>query len=468
MRLSWAIIIFCVFPLTVNGQIDAHYWTHQYGAKGLLLNGAVIASSDDETAIFYNPACMGQGNNLGFVFSFLTPTYSSLRNSNFTGEGSSFSDDDLGFSPGFAAVRLKPFKTDKIILGIASFERLSSDIRFTDRVVLPVDNFDEVFYIGNLDFTRKLSQEWLGFGLSYNINEHLGIGVSQFSIWHSENLDFNFRKEVVLRENPETLVFGWRSKFEYNLSAYAGWITKLGIVWDTHKFKFGATLTTPAYGFPRKTASYAIDDQRLTQAVLDISSNRRDIELSNFKTPVSFGVGMEVAFEDLTVSFSSEYFRSISEYTLFSDTDDPYEGIAENSESTVVNVSTSNNRVINFALGFQSRVDEKLTWLWGLRTDFNQKSSLNLNGVTSYLSSSPSIFHISGGARFTSPKNEISVGIDYGYGRRTGGRQLTDLQDLNIFNFFEFGSESNVTTTAHSVIIFLTYDFLFGRIREVN
>ena len=98
-------------------QIDAHYWSHQYGAKGLLLNGAVIASVDDQTSIFYNPACIGQGNDLGFVFSYLTPTYSTLQTDNFTGVGSFFRDDDLGFSPGFAAVRFKPlFKIYKIFI----------------------------------------------------------------------------------------------------------------------------------------------------------------------------------------------------------------------------------------------------------------------------------------------------------------------------------------------------------------
>ncbi len=468
MRNWVCILILFGFSMNIYAQIDAHYWTHQYGAKGLLLNGAVIASSDDETAIFYNPAAMGQGNNLGFVFSFLTPTYSHLQNNNFTGDGSHFADNDLGFSPGFAAVRLKPFKSDKIILGIASFQRLSSDIMFTDRVVVPFENFDEIIYIGDLEFSRHLSQEWIGAGLSYNISENIGVGISQFSIWHSENLALNFRKEVNLKDDPETLVWGWRSKFSYGISAYGGWLTKFGFIWNTDQIKVGLTYTSQSYGFIKKGASYAYDDQRLTPILFDVKSNRKDIELNQLKTPSSVGFGLEFKWQDLTVSFSTEYFENIEEYTLFEDIDDPYDGLSTVDDPQTILVSTSDKSVWNFALGFQKKVNENRTWLWGFRTDFNQNSNLNINDVTDYLSSSPSIFHLSGGGRFLNKRNEISIGLDYGYGRKTGGRQLTDLSNFNAFNFFDFGTENNVTTSAHSIMIFLTYDFLFEKIKEVE
>ncbi|MBT8191592.1 MAG: hypothetical protein KJO29_14265 [Bacteroidia bacterium] len=460
--------IFCFVSFAVNAQIDAHYWTHQYGAKGLLLNGAVIASSDDETAIFYNPACMGQGNNLGFVFSFLTPTYSSLETTNFTGNGSSFKDEDLGFSPGFAAVRIKPFKTDKIILGVASFQRLSSNISYKDRTVLPVENFYEIFYLADVEFKRELSQEWLGVGLSYNIMDNLGVGISQYSIWHDESLQFDFKKEILLTEDPETLALGWRSDFGYGINAYGGWLTKLGFIWGADNFKLGLTYTSPSYGFIHKSASYNFDEERITATDIQVQSNQKDTPLHRYKTPASFGLGFEYRFDDLTVSFSTEYFKGLKEYTLFEETDDPYEGLAGSGFEKSILVSTSNNSVTNFALGFQRKVNEKLTWIWGFRTDYNQNNNLNINDIADYLSSSPSIYHVSGGARFIGKNNELSIGFDYGYGKKSGGRQLSDLSNFNIFNFYEFSSQNNVNTIAHSLMIFLTYDFLFGKIREAE
>ncbi|NNE26388.1 MAG: hypothetical protein HKN09_06060 [Saprospiraceae bacterium] len=450
-------------------QIDAHYWTHQYGAKGLLLNGAVIASADDETSIFYNPACIGQGNDLGFVFSYLTPTYSSLQTRNFTGEGSFFKDDDLGFAPGFAAVRFKPFNTDKIIMGVASFERLSSSIRYDDRVVLPVEDFEDIFYVGDLEFERSLSQEWLGVGISYNVNSEFGIGVTQFSIWHSESARLDFNKEGKPIADPDRVVFGWQNNFSYGISAYGGWLTKIGLIWNKPDFKFGLTFTSPMYGLIHKTANYDLHEQRILAGDLVTTSNNRSLDLNTFKTPPAIGLGFEFNLEDeLIVSFSTEYFNGIPEYTIFEDTDDPFDGIPDTPEFETIKLTTSNKAVINFALGFQRIVNEKTTWLWGFRTDFNQKNTLKVNEISEFLSTSPGVIHLSGGVKFKSRQNKISLGLDYGYGRKSGGRQLTDLSEVNIFNFFSFGSERNVTTTQHSIMFFLTYDFLFGNIQEVD
>ena len=91
------LILFGLLFGQMYAQIDSHYWTHQYGAKGLLLNGAVIASSEDETNIFYNPGAIGQDDNLGFAFSFLSPTYANLQANNFLGDNTSLTDSGHDF-----------------------------------------------------------------------------------------------------------------------------------------------------------------------------------------------------------------------------------------------------------------------------------------------------------------------------------------------------------------------------------
>ena len=112
-------------------QIDAHYWTHQYGAKGLLLNGAVIASTEDETAIFYNPGAMGRGEKFGLSLSFLTPSYSQLTTANFLGNGTTVTDRDIGFSPGFAAVGFPLFDDHRFRGGATTFTRFRSNLNLS-------------------------------------------------------------------------------------------------------------------------------------------------------------------------------------------------------------------------------------------------------------------------------------------------------------------------------------------------
>ena len=192
--------------LSLVCQIDSHYWTNQYGAKGLLLNGAVIASADDETSIYYNPGCMGLDDNLGFAFSFLTPQYSTLRTSNFIGDNNLIVDNGLGFSPGFLAVRFRPTANKNFVIGVTSFERYKSNIKFEDRVINSVNATSLALFRADLKFQQKASEEWIGIGFAYNLSDKLGVGFTQFSVWRDESIDFAFKKEIVFSNNPQTVL----------------------------------------------------------------------------------------------------------------------------------------------------------------------------------------------------------------------------------------------------------------------
>ena len=462
MKYGWLILL-VLFVKPLVCQIDAHYWTHQYGAKGLLLNGAVIASSEDETNIFYNPGAIGQDDNLGFAFSFLSPTYAKLQAQNFLGDNSKISDDGIGFSPGFLAVRWQPFDSKKITVGVATFQRLRSDIKFKNRVVDKINSSGSFILRADLDFERDISEDWFGVGISYNITDNLGIGISQFSTWHGQRLDVQLKKEVFTSAKPQDVFASWRSDFNYDLSTYSGWISKIGVSYKVDSIRIGATLTTPTYGILRSSASYSIDDQRIitSENVTEVISNRNSIDLVNFKTPLSIGMGFEYLFGNTCVSFSAEYFEAIPEYTFFSEIDDSFDGNAQGNADAFVEVKSKNLSVLNIAIGVQYQKSEKITFLSGFRTDFNQNNSLLLNNSAEYLGSAPDIFHLSGGAMFNYGKNVFSIGFDIGYGRRSGAKQLADFGDVNIDNLFTFSGKNNVTNTFFSGMLFITYDFIF-------
>ncbi|MBT8232524.1 MAG: hypothetical protein HKO66_09460 [Saprospiraceae bacterium] len=461
------LILLLFWIAQADAQIDSHYWTHQYGAKGLLLNGAVIASAEDETNIFYNPGAISQDDNLGFAFSFLSPTYSRLQADNFLGDKSQIADTGIDFSPGFLAIRFQPFNTRKLTFGIASFKRFKSNIEFKNRLTDQINDSGLFLLRADLDFKRKVSEDWFGIGVSYNITDNIGIGVSQFSAWHSESLRVGLIKEVFLSPNPTDIVASWRSDFDYNISTYSGFVTKVGLSSKIGPMKIGATFTTPTYGILRSSASYAIDDQRIVTAENrnEVLSNRDEVDLNDYKTPYSIGLGLEYTFNEICVSFSTEYFGEIEEYTLFSELDDSFNGVAEGDADAFIKVISKNQSVLNMAFGIQYKKNEKVTWLGGLRSDFNQDNSLILNNSAEYLGSAPDIFHISGGGMFRYGKNVFSIGLDFGFGHRSGAKQLADLNNVNIDNLFSFSGKENVDNTFFSGMLFITYDFIYNRIK---
>jgi len=466
MRIFNIFLVLAFLSSTAYSQTDAHYWSHQFGAHGLLLNGAVISSALDETSIYYNPGSITLDGNLGFAFSFISPTYSNLSNENFLGNGTSLSDRGLGFSPGFLAVRFRPFKTDKIVAGVASFKRLKSNTNFDDRIVDNINPTDVFVFRSDLKFNRKKSEDWYGLALGYKINENLGIGISQFSVWHGQSLELDFTKEILLSRSPSSIVQSWKSKFDYNLDVHSGWISKLGLSYVADNFGIGLTVTTPMYGVVRSSASYAIDDQKLS--IIDTSfqviSNRASLDDATYKSPLSIGLGIDFGFGKYRFFASSEYFRNIETYTLFSDTSDTFDGVSIGESEYTISLTSGNEHVLNVAFGIEYLKNDRMTYLWGFRTDFNQIDNLMINQSAEYLSSTPDIFHISGGVLKTFGSSVFSLGVDLSYGKATGGRQLTDLSNITIDNIFTFSGDNSVESQYYSISIFLTYDFIFERI----
>ncbi|MDA8693244.1 hypothetical protein N9L92_04210 [Saprospiraceae bacterium] len=470
MRHIYTILLFVTFSGVIFSQTDSHYWSNQFGAHGLLLNGAVISSAHDETSIFYNPGAIPLHGNLGFAFSFISPTYANLSNKNFLGNNQRLSDSGFGFSPGFLAVRFKPFKTDKIVAGVATFERFESDINFDDRVVDKVDMENLFVFRSDLNFKRRKSENWYGVALGYKINENLGIGFSQFSVWHGENLELDFTKEILVSSNPTNVVQSWRSAFDYDLSVYSGWITKFGMSYCDEIIGLGLTVTTPLYGGIRSGASYAIDDQRINNidTTISVVSNREDLDEAVYKSPLSIGLGFDCKLGKYRIYTSAEYFRPIDMYTLFSDSGDTFDGIATTESNFDIGVVTGNEAVLNFAVGFEYFRNDRITLLGGFRTDFNESNNLMINESTEYLSTTPNVFHVSGGVLATYGKNIFSLGADIGYGRSQNGQQLTDLSNITNENIFTFSGDDTVNSEYFSFSIFLTYDFIFQRIADAQ
>ncbi|MEM9549366.1 MAG: hypothetical protein AAGA77_25565 [Bacteroidota bacterium] len=441
--------LFCA--LCMFSQVNSHYWSHQYGARGLLLNGSVIASVNDETAIFYNPGSMGLTDDYGLSLSLLTPTFSVVRTTDFLGEGTSFVDRGLGLAPGLVAAMLKPFGTDRITMGLTTFTRFKSEVKVEDRQVRPVTGHPDQIFLGDVDFNRRLSETWLGLALSFRLQKNLAIGFTQFLTWRGENVALNFRKEILDKDNPATLIAGWRSNFEYGYSANGGSLTKFGICWKPGDIKLGATFTSSTYSLILKGADYAFDDQKVVDNTSTSESNDRAVDLNDYHTPWSAGVGIEIPVGGSKLSISAEYFNQVEKYDLIDDTDDPLDGLSSDPETTTVRIGQANQRVLNVAIGIERSWNQKYTWFYGFRTDFSPRSLFELGEGVSFLASTPNIYHISTGGAYAYRKSQFSVGIDYGFGYKSGGQQLTDISDTNIDNIFEFSGEDAVKTFVHQL-----------------
>lgn len=445
--------------LAAFAQVNSHYWSHQYGSRGLLLNGSIIASVNDETAIYYNPGSMAMTDDFGLSLSLVTPTFSMLRTTDFLGDGTSFTDKGLGLAPGLVAAMFKPFGTDRVTMGITTFKRFKSEVNVEDRLLNVITDNPNQLFLGDVDFNRKLSETWLGLGLSVRVSNSFALGLTQFLTWRGERVELNFRKEILDRENPANLIAGWRSNFEYGYSANAGSLTKFGMCWQPFGLKFGATFTTHTYGLFLKGADYAFEDQKVfTDNTSTAASNDRSVDLNDYHTPWSAGFGLEIPVGGSKLSISAEYFAQVEKYDLIKDTDDPLDGLSGDPEPTTIRIGQANERVLNVGIGIERSWKKKYTWFYGFRTDFSPRSLFDLGEGVTFLASTPNIYHISTGGAYAYRRSQFSVGIDYGFGFKKGGKQLTDISEVNVDNIFQFSGKDDVKTFVHQLSLYITYD----------
>jgi len=455
-----ALSIFAISYL--NAQVDAHYWTHLYGGKALLLNGAVIASTDDETAVFYNPAALGIRNEEDFSISlsFLTPAYSVLKTQNYLGEGNTVKDTDFGFTPGLAAAGFSPFGSQRFRMALTSFTRFKSNIRFRGRGLSTVSDNDNLLFVGNFEFERRLSQRWLGIGFAYNITNTFSIGMSQFATFHSENTLLRFQKEIVEKSSPETLLLGWRNQVKYSFSVNGAMVTKVGLSLRMDRLKLGLTYTSPSYGSLWNNASYEFDDLKFfTQDSTTLISNFSDATVLDYKTPMSIGFGIEVPIQRSIVAIALEFFKQVETHTVFEDRDDPFDGLAPGAEEQEIRITNGNRAVLNFALGGQTELNERSTLHWGFRTDFNQRRIFDNFETLQFLSTTPNVYHLSVGNSIEIWNSKFSFGIDYGFGVKKGANRLVDFSNVTPDNLFQLTDEGQVTSRFQSIVFILAYDF---------
>ena len=464
LKLLLGFICFHCSITTITSQTDAHYWTHQFGAKGLLMNGAVIASTEDETAVFYNPGAMTSEDDFSLSLSFLTPSYSILKTKNYLGEGNTISDKGLGFAPGLGSLGFNPFNSKRVRMAITSFTRFKSNISFRGRVIDEIGESPNSLFIGNLEFKRNLSERWIGLGASFKLTNFLSVGLTQFTTFHSESSTFSIQKEIVDRNNPNTLLLGWRSRLKYSFSAKGGMLTKFGALLKVGKIKIGATLTTPTYKYFLSGASYEFDDLKTYgQDSSRLISNLNSTPLRNYRTPLSIGFGADFPFRKSHLSFSVEYFKGVDVYTLIEDTDDPFNGLSPNALDNEIVVATGNRRLINFSIGCETKLMEKISLIWGFRTDFNQRKISQDIQSLQFLSTTPNIYHFSIGSSMEIWSSKISFGLDYGVGRKKDDTQLVDFSNINSENLFDFTGDGSVVSSFQSLNFILAYDFRFKK-----
>ncbi len=437
------------------------------GARSSMLSGSIVGSVSDNSSIYYNPGGMA------FIKkSSITVTgdlgYADLQSyKNAAGDGIDLSTTKLEFVPsvvsGVIKDKKRPWLTINYALMNYSLSSTTLDAKNSGtRDVLSTSPNNEHFS-GTYQFSNETREKWLAGGRAYRINENLGIGFSVFAAFRSETklerIDVN-----IYDDDNSAGILAYNSNYyslRYNNVAL---FTKIGWAYRINNLKMGGNITTPRVALDIFSSTYFdISSHILIPDRENYKFSYTQLKVNNrYKSPWIIDYGLSFPIADKSTAYTTiAYFGKIDTYNLIKDpvplTEEEENSIPENEDLSRVNVA--NKAVLNIALGYEYHFSDKLTMLYGFRTDFNNNGLDELKVGSSSTFSRFDIYHFSGGVDYDTDKYNLNLGLSTSFGVNNNSRQFVDLTSPDEDNLL-YGDISN-TVDARFIRIGLIFGFTY-------
>jgi hypothetical protein len=410
-----AMLVTCTVLPRAEAQ-DTHYWTYTYGTRASLINGVIIGSVVDISATYYNPGALPLIEDIEVLLSAHVFHYPNIWLRGLGGTEVDLKSSRLGTAPGIVAGMFKVNWAGNHRFGYSFLTRQSVRLEIRGNWVGTRDRvpgFPELeSAAAGLRLDEDLSETWVGLSWGYGLRENLGIGVSQYVTfrYHRASLATNLQN---LWEDGRLALVSTLKYYDY-----ANWrlLWKAGATFDHENLSLGLTLTTPSIKLYSEGASGVNntvtgvdpdgDGEDNTLMAVDYASDLG----SDYRTPVSIGLGATYPFRATRLHFSAEWFQGVDKYTVM----DAGDFVAQSGEDTLSNMVTHElDSVINFGLGIEHSFREDLQVYGGFATDYSaRKEGTDTNlSITDW-----DIYSITGGAAFSYKRFQVTIGLGYAWG----------------------------------------------------
>jgi hypothetical protein len=211
----------------------------------------------------------------------------------------------------------------------------------------------------------------------------------------------------------------------------------------------------------------------------NIAANDRQEKLATtYNTPLSISAGFAYKGTDFLVAASAEWFGSVSLYNIMSPQDNLFKRptTLQLDGKKFLEVNASNKSIINFAIGAERSISDRLSLSTGFRTNrsfydkaFDQRitdrngRTINNNPLNLDISSWD-VYHVVLGATLKQERRDLSIGITYSWANDGNIRQFANF-DQPTENTFLLGQKLTTTASYYSFGVLLGYTL---RVRSEN
>lgn len=412
---------------------DNLYNTQQFGARSAMLGGAVVAGVNDNSAVYYNPAALAflEHQSLSVNANLYQAAVYKVRDA--AGEGIDLS-----------ATRFSLYPT--MLSGIIHFKK---NARFTGSFALITRNYvnekgqirHESFYdiypevpndeefIGSFEYENRIFEQWGGFGVGYRINDNWSAGVTQFLSYRSHVFKSSALSRAILTLNDEFLLSSLTDEHDVVLDLFR-FIWKAGIHFRKNKWKAGLTIAPPSLNViawanvSREISVYnLIDVQPDTVQLLDVLAldRQRNLHDTRYRVPFSMALGIERELKKGKLMVSAEFFQRLKQYQVAVPHPEPFVRPStfnfDIKAEEFLSVVYAADPVVNFSIGYEHNLSERLALLASFRTDFNAlDDDLDAGYEIVMQSLYMDVYHLALGVSLKKGNTLTTLGFNYALG----------------------------------------------------
>ena len=394
---------------------DTHYWTEQYGNRARLLGGAMIGSTSDLSAVYYNPGRLALGSDPEVLIAGNVVEYSSIK------LDSTLGNDDLGstrfsLSPSLFAGEMRFGWLGKSRLAFSfltrNYSEFDTESRLMDNSLAMLPDVEYVAAAVRVD--QRLSEYWGGITWAMPVTETIGVGVSTFVAARNQRGYLQATTQGVVAGTPAVDTTTRDFKFDHWRALW-----KIGIGTKLDMWDVGLTVTTPGVkllGSGRVTGDRSRVGVPGEEGVLAFV-DQRDIS-STYKSPWSIGVGGSRKLDRTDVHLGIEWFDQIPLYdVLAAEAVDPVTG----GDSIDPTLRHEGDAVINAAAGVSHTFNERWQGYASIRTDF---SSAIEDTQSNLAFTRWNLYHVAVGGTLHGDTTEFTTGAVFAFGSADAPRSL--------------------------------------------
>ena len=389
---------------------DSQWWTNQYGNRARLLGGAVIGSSRDLSAVYYNPgglAVVEEPDALltGYVFELDNVKYKDVL----------FEDTELSSTrfdgvAGLIAGQIPFSFLGKSKLAYSYLTRHNLEYRFSEGGTAPGDSFPGLEGFATvsvaLDYDTRLREYWGGLTWSTPLDRY-GIGVSLFVANRSQR----FRYGTSLTGTREDDAVSTLSR--NRAYSYYDWrlLSKIGFSTSFDRWNVGLTVTTPSlHLFGSGDISY--EGLGILSDLEIVTNSFQDGLSTGYASSWAIGAGGEYIGGNWNAHIAAEWFDRVDVTVLDA------EPFRSQTDSTILidpNVTNVMKGLLNVAVGYEYQFSDTYG---GYATFYTDWTGSEVGDGSATTTTPWNLWTFGLGAIFSVGRSEFTTGLTYKFGSR--------------------------------------------------